>query len=140
MTQAWQTRACQTPVRDAGPMSRSVNIALIVIAAIFVAIRFLSRWRGQGTNTLGWDDWTILASFLLLIPSTTILQISSFLIYPLSTRLVVLTCAYSDFYGIGSRHLDRSFRRHHIDVQGMLRAILSPPWTPSDKTNLVLLL
>jgi uncharacterized membrane protein len=55
-----------------------VNISLIVIAAIMVAIRFASRWRGQGTNTLGWDDWTILASFLLLIPSTAILQISSF--------------------------------------------------------------
>jgi len=72
-------------------MSRSVNIALIVIAAIFVAIRFLSRWRGQGTNTLGWDDWTILGSFLLLIPSTTILQISSSLSHPVPTLLVVLT-------------------------------------------------
>lgn len=59
-------------------MTRAVNIALIVIAAFFVSIRFLSRWRGQGANTLGWDDWTILASFLLLIPSTTILQISTF--------------------------------------------------------------
>jgi len=72
-------------------MTRSVNIALIVIAAFFVLIRFLSRWRGQGTNTLGWDDWTILASFLLLIPSTAILQISTCLVRPRSTLLIVLT-------------------------------------------------
>jgi hypothetical protein len=68
-----------------------VNIALIVIAAIMVSIRFASRWRGQGTNTLGWDDWTILASFLLLIPSTAILQISSFFVRSYSVLVVVLT-------------------------------------------------
>jgi hypothetical protein len=91
VTQAWQARACQTPVRDVAPTTRGVNIALIVIAAIMVSIRFLSRWQGQGTNTLGWDDWTILASFLLLIPSTAILQISPFLVRSRSSLVVVLT-------------------------------------------------
>jgi integral membrane sensor domain MASE1 len=78
-------RACQAPYRDAGPMTRSVNIALIVIATICVAIRFIARWRIQDSN-IGWDDWTILASYLLLIPSTVILQISSFTV----STLVIL--------------------------------------------------
>jgi integral membrane sensor domain MASE1 len=69
-------KACKAPYRNAGPMTRSVNIALIVIATICVAIRFIARWRIQDSN-IGWDDWTILASYLLLIPSTVILQISS---------------------------------------------------------------
>lgn len=59
-------------------MTRQVNIALIVIATPCVIIRFLARWRIQGSN-VGWDDWTVLASYLLLIPSTVILQIS---LYP----------------------------------------------------------
>jgi hypothetical protein len=86
-TQGWQKRACQAPVRDAGPMSRHVNIALLVIATIFISIRFLARWRIQG-STLGWDDWTILASYILLIPSTAILQLSS-----LPLKLYSLDCA-----------------------------------------------
>jgi hypothetical protein len=76
-TQAWQMRACQAPKRDAGPMTRRINLALIVIATICVAIRFIARWRIQDSN-IGWDDWTILVSYMLIIPSTVILQISSF--------------------------------------------------------------
>jgi hypothetical protein len=77
VTQAWQMRACQAPLRDAGPMTRRINLALVVIATICVAIRFIARWRIQDSN-IGWDDWTILASYVLIIPSTVILQISSF--------------------------------------------------------------
>lgn len=57
-------------------MSRQINIALLVIATICIAIRFLARWRIRG-SVVGWDDWTILGSYILMIPSTTILQISS---------------------------------------------------------------
>ena len=76
-TQAWQMKACKAPVRDSGPMSRHINLALLAIATICVAIRFIARWRIRG-SVLGWDDWTILGSYILLIPSTAILQISSF--------------------------------------------------------------
>lgn len=76
-TQAWQMKACQAPVRDAGPMSRRINIALLVIATICVSIRFIARWRIRG-SVLGWDDWTILGSYILLLPSTAILQTSMF--------------------------------------------------------------
>jgi multisubunit Na+/H+ antiporter MnhF subunit len=58
-------------------MTRRINLALVVIATICVAIRFIARWRIQDSN-IGWDDWTILASYVLIIPSTVILQISSF--------------------------------------------------------------
>lgn len=75
-TQAWQMKACKAPIRDAAPMSRQINIALLVIATICIAIRFLARWRIRG-SVVGWDDWTILGSYILMIPSTTILQISS---------------------------------------------------------------
>lgn len=75
-TQAWQMKACKAPVRDAGPMSRQINIALLVIATICISIRFVARWRIRG-SVIGWDDWTILGSYILLIPSTAILQISS---------------------------------------------------------------
>jgi len=79
-------------------MSRHINLALLIIATVCVLIRFVARWRIQG-STLGWDDWTILASFILLIPSTAILQLSSF-----SSDMIVfisLTLDYSDFHGTG---------------------------------------
>jgi hypothetical protein len=57
-------------------MTRRINLALVVIATICVAIRFIARWRIQDSN-IGWDDWTILASYMLIVPSTVILQISS---------------------------------------------------------------
>jgi hypothetical protein len=79
-------------------MSRHINLALLVIATICVLIRFVARWRIQG-STLGWDDWTILASFVLLIPSTAILQLSSFTSDP--SVFVTLTLAYSDFHWTG---------------------------------------
>lgn len=74
-TQAWQMKACKAPIRDAGSMSRQINIALLVIATICISIRFVARWRIRG-SVIGWDDWTILGSYILLIPSTAILQIS----------------------------------------------------------------
>jgi integral membrane sensor domain MASE1 len=58
-------------------MTRRINLALVVIATFCIAIRFIARWRIQDSN-IGWDDWTILASYILIIPSTVILQISSF--------------------------------------------------------------
>ncbi|KAM0700884.1 hypothetical protein Q7P35_012606 [Cladosporium inversicolor] len=76
-TQGWQMKACQAPVRDAGPMSRHINLALLVIATVCILIRFIARWRIRG-SVLGWDDWTILGSYILLLPSTAILQTMTF--------------------------------------------------------------
>ncbi|KAM0720860.1 hypothetical protein Q7P37_003145 [Cladosporium fusiforme] len=55
-------------------MIRRVNVALVIVATLCVLIRFVARWRISG-NTIGWDDWTILVSWILVIPSSTILQL-----------------------------------------------------------------
>lgn len=81
-------KACQAPVRDQGPMTRRVNIALVTLATLCVLIRFLARWRVAG-STFGWDDWTILASWICVIPSTTMFQISS---SPVHAKLNVPAC------------------------------------------------
>lgn len=74
-SQTWQKKACQAPIRDDGPLTRRIGDALLIVGAICVAIRFVARWQIQNSS-IGWDDWTILVSYLLLIPSTVIVQIS----------------------------------------------------------------
>ena len=64
-------------MRDDGPLTRRIGDALLILGAIVIVIRFIARWRIQNSS-IGWDDWTILLSYLLLIPSTVIVQISSF--------------------------------------------------------------
>jgi hypothetical protein len=73
--QAWQKKACQAPVRNRGPLTRRIGTALIIISAVLIGLRFIARWRIQGTS-IGWDDWTILLAWLGLIPSTAIVQLS----------------------------------------------------------------
>ncbi|KAK7180157.1 hypothetical protein DPSP01_012786 [Paraphaeosphaeria sporulosa] len=46
-------------------------------SAICIVARFLARWRIQATG-LGWDDWTILVAYILLIPSTIIAQLMTY--------------------------------------------------------------
>ena len=69
VAQRWQQKACKAPYRNTGPITQRVGIALVTLAGICVALRFVARWQIKD-STLGWDDWTILASFILLIPST----------------------------------------------------------------------
>jgi endonuclease V-like protein UPF0215 family len=83
-SQTWQKRACQAPIRDDGPLTRRIGDALLIIGAIAIAIRFVGRWQIQ-QSSIGWDDWTILISYLLLIPSTVIVQISEFVTNPPNT-------------------------------------------------------
>jgi hypothetical protein len=74
-SQKWQKKACKAPIRNEGPATQRVGDALLVIAALCIAGRFSARWWMQN-KYLGWDDWTILAAFLLLIPSTIIVKLS----------------------------------------------------------------
>jgi len=69
VAQRWQQKACKAPFRNTGPVTSRVGTALVIIAGICVVLRFVARWRITG-STVGWDDWTILVSFILLIPST----------------------------------------------------------------------
>ena len=73
VAQRWQKKACGAPVRNTGRLTSRVGTALVTIAGISVGLRFLSRWLIKD-STVGWDDWTILASFILLIPSTIMLK------------------------------------------------------------------
>lgn len=90
----------------------------MTVAALCIMCRFLARWRIQNSS-IGWDDWTILMSFILLIPSTAILHISpsSSLGSTSSTTLIVRP---SDLLRNGPRCLDGPVRRHYPNVQGML--------------------
>jgi len=72
VAQRWQQKACKAPYRNTGPITSRVGSALVTIAGVGVALRFLARWRIKD-STVGWDDWTILVSFILLIPSTVML-------------------------------------------------------------------
>jgi hypothetical protein len=74
-SQKWQKKACKVPTRNEAPTTQRVGDALLIIAALCIAGRFAARWWMQNNN-LGWDDWTILAAFLLLIPSTIIVKLS----------------------------------------------------------------
>jgi hypothetical protein len=62
-------------------LTRRIGDALLIIGAIAIAIRFVGRWQIQ-QSSIGWDDWIILISYLLLIPSTVIVQISEFVPSP----------------------------------------------------------
>jgi hypothetical protein len=76
VAQRWQKKACKAPYRNSGHITSRVGAALVTIAGLSVGVRFLARWKIQD-STVGWDDWTILASFILLIPSTILLRYSS---------------------------------------------------------------
>jgi len=76
VAQRWQKKACQAPIRNTGPLTTRVGTALVTIAGASVILRFVARWLIKD-STVGWDDWTILASVILLIPSTILLKISS---------------------------------------------------------------
>ena len=78
VTQRWQKAACHAPVRNTGLLTSRVGIALVIIAGACVILRFLARWFVADSH-VGWDDWTILVSLILLIPSTILLHTSSLL-------------------------------------------------------------
>lgn len=68
-------KTCKAPVRDAGGLTSRLGITLLVIGAVCIGCRFFARWRIQNSS-VGWDDITILISYLLLIPSTILVETS----------------------------------------------------------------
>jgi hypothetical protein len=90
VAQRWQKKACKAPYRNSGHITSRVGAALVTLAGLSVGVRFLARWKIQD-STVGWDDWTILVSFILLIPSTILLRYSS----SLQSRLPIIDRADS---------------------------------------------
>jgi hypothetical protein len=89
VAQRWQMKTCKAPVRDAGVLTSRLGIVLLVIGAVCVGCRFLARWRIQNSS-VGWDDITILTSYILLIPSTILVEISQSLQPTLIYRVLAL--------------------------------------------------
>jgi hypothetical protein len=92
VAQRWQMETCKAPVHNAGPLTSRIGITLLVIGAVCIACRFFARWRIQNSS-VGWDDWTILVSYILLIPSTILVEISQ----SSETALVILRTNHADF-------------------------------------------
>ncbi|KAI1860263.1 hypothetical protein JX265_005824 [Neoarthrinium moseri] len=60
------TTTCGTEVRDIQPGIRGVTWTLWGVATIFLAGRLLSRSSWFSGMQLGWDDWAIIASYVVL--------------------------------------------------------------------------
>jgi hypothetical protein len=73
VSQGWQQKACQAPVRNSGPFNLRLGMGLLVVTTLILIVRFLSRWLIQGTS-IGWDDWMILVTWAGIVPSTFIVR------------------------------------------------------------------
>jgi hypothetical protein len=75
VAQGWQYKACPVPEHNAGPRTVGLAIFFVIFTAFCVGGRFIARWRIQNA-TIGIDDWTILASYILMIPATVLIILS----------------------------------------------------------------
>ncbi|CAK1358901.1 hypothetical protein CB0940_02161 [Cercospora beticola] len=80
VVQGLQTRkylaiTCKEPIRDQGPLTRSVSWVMFALATFGTLARCLSRMRALGGTGYGWDDWTIILGWLVLIPVNGLLHI-----------------------------------------------------------------
>ena len=92
VAQKWQMKTCPAPEHNAGPLTSRLGITLLVIGAVCIVCRFLARWRIQN-SIVGWDDWTILFAYVLLIPSTILIEISQ----SSQPNLIALSTDHADF-------------------------------------------
>jgi hypothetical protein len=73
--QGWQYKACPVPEHNAGPTTVRLAYFFLALTAFCVGCRFLARWRIQNA-TIGWDDWSILVSYIIWIPATVLIILS----------------------------------------------------------------
>jgi hypothetical protein len=78
VAQGWQYKACPVPEHNAGPFTVRLAIAFLVLSAACVGARFVARWRIQNAS-IGIDDWSILVSYILMIPATVLIILSELL-------------------------------------------------------------
>ena len=77
--QGWQYKACPVPEHNAGPFTVRLAIAFLVLTALCVGARFVARWRILNAS-VGIDDWSILVSYILMIPATVLIILSELLL------------------------------------------------------------
>lgn len=73
--QEWQYKACPVPEHNAGPFTVRLAMAFLVVSALCVGGRFIARWRIQNAS-VGIDDWSILVSYILMLPATVLIILS----------------------------------------------------------------
>jgi hypothetical protein len=73
--QGWQYKACPVPEHNAGPVTVRLAYFFLALTAFCVACRFVARWRIQNAS-IGWDDWSILISYIIWIPATVLIILS----------------------------------------------------------------
>lgn len=61
---------CDAPVRDDRLVIDAISYALLALSFVVIAVRFYVRAFMGDTGSIGTDDWIILATFILGIPST----------------------------------------------------------------------
>jgi hypothetical protein len=75
VAQGWQYKACPVPEHDAGPLTARLAYFFLALGAVCVGCRFLARWRIHN-STVGIDDWSILVSYILMIPAAILIIMS----------------------------------------------------------------
>jgi hypothetical protein len=73
--QGWQYKACPVPEHNAGPFTVRFAYFFLALTAFCVGCRFVARWRIQNAS-IGWDDWSILISYIIWIPATVLIILS----------------------------------------------------------------
>ncbi|KAK7728675.1 hypothetical protein SLS63_006536 [Diaporthe eres] len=61
---------CDAPIRDDRLVIDAISYALLALSFVVIAVRFYVRTFLGDTGSVGTDDWIILATFILGIPST----------------------------------------------------------------------
>lgn len=61
---------CNAPVRDDRLVINAISYAFFALSFLVIAVRFYVRTFMGDTGSIGTDDWIILATFILGIPST----------------------------------------------------------------------
>ena len=92
VAQGWQYKACPVPEHNAGPLTVRLAIFFLALGALCVGGRFVARWRIQNAS-IGVDDWSILLSYILMIPATVLIILSKISKVDF-IALVVLTLYY----------------------------------------------
>ena len=73
--ETWSYKACPVQEHDAGKVTVGLAIFFLIFSTLCVGGRFLARWRLPKT-TIGIDDWSVLISFLFIIPATILIILS----------------------------------------------------------------